>query len=394
MPPRMRARPDLLFCSLLALAACGDGSAAHDGAGTTAGNAPSASAQQHPVTLPTLSHEFGAVPHGETRQHDFVLDVRSIAGPGWYSPGTHVDCSCARTELFLRGSDGVLQPIPVFQPDTAPKDGEVLVVRVILDTQKREAVDTKDIDSRVLVVLQRADSNDPQKRVMWPLQFRFRIDAPIRVRPVATFDFERVPPARPKVVALNLSSDIAGRAVQFSNARCEDARVQLRIEPNDGYTLLHATLTPRTGDTGNLRAIVTVDTDLDPAYQLRIPAVAAFVPDLEAIPLPKVSIRADLTKPQDEGRGGSQYVLVTDHDLSRPEEFVVAKITDAAGRDATRLWSITFEKVPGEPRSCRVHARWTGSQASEFRGELVLAKDTQKGPFLRIELVALHDKNP
>lgn len=394
MPPRMRARPHLLLCSLIAFVACSEGSATPDGSAPTTGNAQPAGPQQQPVTLPTLSHEFGAVRHGETRQHDFVLDVRAIAGPGWYSPGTHVDCSCARTELFLRGRDDALQPIPVFQPDTAPKDGEVLVVRVILDTQKREAVDTKDIDSRVLVVLQRADSNDPQRRVMWPLQFRFRIDAPIRVRPVATFDFERVPPARPKTVALNLSSDLEGRAVKFSNAGCDDPRVQLRIEAQDGYTLLHATLTPRKGDTGSLRTIVTVDTDLDPAYQLRIPAVAAFVPDLEAIPLPKISIHADLTNPQDEGREGSQYVLVTDHDLSRPEDFVVAKITDAAGRDASRLWSITFEKVPGEPRSCRVHARWTGSQPSEFRGELLLAKDAQKGPFLPVELVALHDKNP
>ena len=59
----------------------------------------------------------------------------------------------------------------------------------------------------------------------------------------------------------------------------------------------------------------------------------------------------------------------------------------------TATWQ-AFENVPGEPRSRRVHARWTGARSSEFRGELVHAKDTQKGPFLPIELVALHDKNP
>lgn len=394
MPPRMRAPSRLELCCLLALAACG--ADASNPAGSDAGSSAASAAlgAPRPQTLPTLTHDFGIVPHSETRQHDFVLDVRGTVGADWYSPGTHVDCSCARTELFLRSTDGTLTPIPVFQPDTAPKEGEVLVVRVILDTQKREAVDTKDLDSRVLVVLQRTDSRDPQKRVMWPLQFRFRVDAPIRVRPVATLDFERVPHARPKTISLNLSSDLPSRAVTFSNARCEDARVQLRIEPHDGYSLLQATLQPRDGDTGNLRAIVTVDTDLDPAYQLRIPAVAAFVPDLEAIPLAKISIRTDLSRAQDEGRAGSQYVLVTDHDLSRSEDFVVAKVTDAAGADASSQWSITFENVPGEPRSRRVHARWIGARSSEFRGELVLAKDTQKGPFLPIELVALHDKNP
>ena len=70
--------------------------------------------------------------------------------------------------------------------------------------------------------------------VMWPLQFRFRVDAPVRVRPVATIDFERVAPAKPRRVTLNLSSDVPGRAIAFQNPKCEDPRVQLALEANDG----------------------------------------------------------------------------------------------------------------------------------------------------------------
>jgi len=87
-------------------------------------------------------------------------------------------------------------------------------------------------------------------------------------------------------------------------------------------------------------------------------------------------------------------VVVTDHDTSRPEDFVVSTITDSQGKDASSSWAITFDRIDGDPRSRRVHARWTGASTTEFRGELSLCKDKDKGPFLVIELVALHDKNP
>ena len=87
-------------------------------------------------------------------------------------------------------------------------------------------------------------------------------------------------------------------------------------------------------------------------------------------------------------------MLVTDHDTSRPEEFVVARLLDAQGKDASASWAITFDRIDGDPRSRRVHVRWTGASETEFRGELALCKDKDKGPFLAIELVALHDKNP
>lgn len=347
-----------------------------------------------PAQLPTLSHDFGSVPHGETRSHDFVLDVRTTIGPGWYSPGTHVDCSCARTELLLRKRDGSERQIPVFSPESAPEDGEVLVVRAILDTARREAIDSKDLDSRVLVALQPQSSRDASQRVMWPLQFRFRIDSPVRLLPVATFDFERVPPSRPKQITLTLRSDVTGRSVRFRSPDCDDSRVALRLEEQEGFTLLHATLTPKAGDVGNLRAVVSVATDLEPAYTLRIPAVAAFVPDMEAIPMPKIAIRDDLRKAQPESKFGSQYVVATDHDESRPGDFLVARIIDSKGNDAGSCWAIQFEHIDGDPRSRRVHARWTGASESEFRGELVLCKDKDHGPFLPIELVALHHKNP
>lgn len=349
---------------------------------------------QAPQDVPGEVHDFGVVRHGDSVRHDFVLDLRSKFGPGWYCPGTQVDCSCARTELWLRAEDGSERQVEIMNPASAPQEGEVLVVRTVLESGRREAVDTKETTSRVLVVLQPVNASDTTNRRAWPLQFRYRIDSPVRVRPVATLDFGRVPVSRPKTLELVLASDLEGRAVAFSQPQSDDPRVTLELEPRDGLAMLRATFTPATGDEGSVRALVTVETDLQPAYRLGLAATATPVPDLEAVPYPKLSLRADLREAQPEGKALSQYVLVTDHDPSRPEEFVVARLVDDRGQDASASFAVAFEPVPGEPRSRRVLVRWLGRQEREFRGELVLAKDPQSGPFLPIELVAIHDPRP
>jgi hypothetical protein len=383
-PPRW-----LFGCCSLLVVACGSG----DGAPPAQ---PPAQRRQEgtPKPPPTLVHDFGTIRHGESRQHDFVLDVRAALGPGWYSPGTHVDCSCARTELWMRAKDGSERPVEVYSPNNAPKEGEVLVVRTTLDTIKREPVDTKVLESRVVVVLQHSEARDPNQRVPWQLQFRFQVDSPVRVRPVSIIDFGRVAPSQPAEQTLTLSSDLGGRTLTFRNARVDDERLQVALEPSEGFTLLRVRFAPRVGDGDSLRALVQVDTDLDPPYHVHLAATATLVPDLEVIPFAKISLRADLRQAQPTERASSQYVLVTDHDTSRVPGFVVAKILDDNGQDASRQFEVTLEPVADEPRSCRVHVRWTGASTTEFRGKLVLAKDPTNGPFLPIELVALHDTRP
>lgn len=384
----MRLSPAAAAIAFLTFAAC-DGNA---GPTTTATTNPSA--ETAPQDRPGDVHDFGVVRHGDSVQHDFVLDLRKEFGPGWYCPGTQVDCSCARTELLLRAKDGSERPIEIQNPQSAPEEGEVLVVRTILETVRREPVDSKELTSRVVVVLQPKDAIDTTTRRAWPLQFRYRIDCPVRVRPFAALDFGRVAVSQSKAIELVLASDVADRKVTFSNATSEDPSIRVELEPRDGLTLLRATFTPSTGGDGALRALVHVETDLAPPYRLVLAATATFVPDLEAIPYPKVSLRADLRSPQPEASATTQYVLVTDHDPSRPEDFLVARLVDDQGKDASQCFAVTFEAVPGEPRSRRVHVRWTGQQSREFRGELVLAKDATRGPFLPIELVALHAEKP
>lgn len=372
----------------LALAACTESAPVANGAPLVATTA------QGPSRTPpkALVHDFGTIRHGESRQHDFVLDLRTALGEGWYAAGTHVDCSCARTEIWLRSRDGEERRVEILGPGSAPKEGEVLVVRTILDTQRREPIDTKVLESRAVVVLQHVDSRDPNQRAPWTLQFRFQVDSPVRVRPVAIVDFGRVAPSKPGEQTLTLSSDVEGREIRFREPISEDPRVRCTIEKGNGFTLLRVTFAPQKGDVGSLRSLIQIGTDLDPPYQVHLGVTATLAPDLEAIPFPKLSLRADLGVPQPPERAQSQYVMVTDHDATRPAAFVVARLVDDQGKDASDHFAVTLEPVPDEPRSCRVHVRWTGAATVEFRGQLVLAKDPVHGPFLPIELVALNDK--
>ncbi len=351
--------------------------------------------QPTPATqpLPELTHDFGVLRHGEVRRHDFVLDLRGALGPGWYAPGTHVDCSCAKTALLLRGPDGAEREIETYGPAAAPAAGEQLVVRVELDTNKREPVDTGVLESRVQVVLQPANARDPNARRQWPLRFSFQINSPVRLRPQAVLDFERVAPARPVTRTLALAGD-EGHKVRFTNARCGDRRIEVQLEERDEMTLLRATVRLQPGDLGSLRSLIQIDTDLDPAYVVRLAAVAMAVPDLQAVPMPKLSLRDDLRQAQPPAKRGSQYLLVTDHDESRPADFVVLRLVDQAGRDRRGDFEVTFEAVSGEARSRRMHVRWIGAGAAEFRGQLVLGKAGLDEPTLPIELVALHDPRP
>jgi hypothetical protein len=343
-----------------------------------------------PVQPPPQFFDFGTIDHGKAKEHDFVLDPIAVLGPGYYPAGTHVDCSCARTLLLLRDQDGNERPVESYNPASAPKPGELLVVRTQVDTVHKEPVDRGPTDSRLLVVFQPTTARDASARVTWPLNFRFAIDSPVRLRPYSVLDFERVPESQSAELLTTMTSDLPGRPIRFGPARCEDDRLQLSLEQRDDITFLHARLTPRAGEYGAFRLLVTIDTDLESGYRINLAAVGRIVPDLEAVPMAKLSLRADLRREQTAENAQSQYLLVTDHNTSRPAEFVVSSLVDADGKDARNCFDVTFEPVQGDPRTHRMRLRWIGQADSEFRGEIVLAKDPSEGPFLPIEVVALH----
>jgi len=354
-----------------------------------------------PNPPPALSFDFGVIPHGKARDHEFVLDTRRMLGADYVAIGVTADCTCAHSEMFLRDGTGHQRAIDQ-RPlkENAPREGEVLVVHMQIDTAKKEPVDIGPVDSVASVVLQPVASGDPYARVKWPLLFRYSIDSPVRVKPFAVLDFGSVPRSRRPVLECMLLSDIKGRPIRFGPVRCDDPRFTCTLEPVDDFARLRVLFTPGTNAPKEpFQQLVTIDTDLedgyDGGYKVKLAAVGMVVDDFEALPSDVLSFRADLRREQPREKATSQYILVVDHDGSRPAEFQIARFVDDAGHDASKHFEVRFEPVLGEERTRRLFVRCLGGiEAPDFHAELVLAKDPIHGPFFPIRVVALAAKTP
>lgn len=377
---RMRALT--VATSLVLLAAC---SRAPDPA-----PAPGAGAAPKPPL--TLEHDFGIVPHGERRVHDFVLDLGALPEP--YVP-MHValDCACGHADLRIRKADGSERYCDgTARPDNLPAAGEIAILHVELDTSRREAIDLPATQSRGTITLQPLTDRTGELRIRWPFVLRFGIDSPVTLQPFAAFDFGRIArSAQHAEVITALAGDEHHRAMAFTNARADDPALAVVLEPGDGHVVLRARCRP--GELGNHRAAIAVDTDLD-GYRVVIPVTWKVVPDLEATPLAKISFRAVLDRPQEYAAETRQFVLVTDHDTGRSPEFAVHRIVDGDGADASACFATTLQPVPGQDRQQRLSVRYLGGLHGTFRGQIVLTKAGDDGPFLPIDLVVFPQQQP
>lgn len=337
--------------------------------------------------LPVVEHDFGIVPHGQSAVHDFVLDPHAL-GEDLIPLGVRVDCRCARYEMLLRSADGREreangQPLPQF----AAGPDEKLVVRMRLETADKEAVDVPKTQSRGILVLQPAGATNPEERVFVQIVFQYGIDAPVRLTPTAHVDFGNVPVCEQPVASTLLQSDLSERPIRFGPAQVDDPRVQARLEPVADGTLLHLTLNPEEA-MGPFRTLVKIATDLEGDYLLAVPVSGRVIATLVAEPINKISLGMfDFATTQEN------FVNVTDHDRTRSPEFQVVRLLDHEGRDASRYFEVRLEPIDGDPRSTRVFAKYLGgAPPPSFRGELLLAKDLEQGPFLPIDIVAFHRK--
>ncbi|HEB52160.1 MAG TPA: hypothetical protein ENI87_02775 [bacterium] len=350
-----------------------------------------------PPNRPTkllLDHDFGMVPHGEQRTHEFELDLSMLDNA--VPLRVHLECSCGRADLRLRKADGSERFLDgTANPLNLPGPDERAILHIELDTRKKEAVDLPATVSRGYVLLQPLDDPTGMARFRWAFLVRFGIDAPVELKPFAAFDFGRVAMSTTASAMTTLRGDENHRDMRFLEVTSSDPNLTVALEPAEEHTVLRARCQP--AGLGSHRALVSVRTS-DPNYIVRLEASWKVVPDLEASPVDKISFRAPLDRPQADDATLRQFVLVTDHDSRRSPEFVLAALVDAAGRDASSHFAVTIQPVPTKQRQQRVAVRYLGGLTDTFRGKIVLAKPDENGnasqPELPIDLVVFPGKQP
>lgn len=343
-----------------------------------------------PIVLEAVEHDFGIIPHGEAREHEFVFDLDQLGQP--YVPlRVQLDCSCGRADMHMRGGDGSERTVDGSpSPDNLPRAGERLVVRVVIDTLTKEPVDLPKTVSRGHLLLQSSTDQDGTQRVRWPILLRFGIDAPVAVHPFAELDFGRVPISQTGEIVTTLQGDEHHPNVTFGPVATTSKDLEATLEPIDNQGMQHVLLRTRCRprELGSFRGIVGVATDLASGYRVNIGAVWKVVPDLEASPGNKLSFRADLSRAQRPDEIAGQFVIVSDHDTRRSPEFAVHAIVGDDDRDAASSFAVTLVPIPGQPRQHRMFVRYLGGRPQGFRGRVELSKGGAEGPFLTIELVA------
>lgn len=340
---------------------------------------------------PYVEHDFGMIPHGESRTAELEVPLPESGGP-WVPVGFQRSCTCARHEFLVVGPDGserVVAGIGLASPADAVPAGGSLRIRLTLDTLEKEAADLEPIWTPGQIVLQQAST--PPQREFVPIRFRFGIEAPLRLVPFAHIDVGDVP--RPVRYRQEIEIHQKDRPVQLGEPKC------LEAAPNGGLREvrdLRTTLTP--GDDGrswilaiDLKADedrtdgpfsfeIVMTTDLPGNYVLRVPVSGAIVPALQVSPPGWISFGPF---PFDQPRECA--VMVTDHDPERAPGFHVVGIVDNNGADLSEHFRARLEPVEEHVRSRTLHLEYLGGiEARTFRGEVLLAKEPDGHPILRI----------
>jgi hypothetical protein len=356
---------------------------------------PAPAAQDPAATRPPLllEHDFGVIPHGEKRVHEWPLDLSKLPEPS-VPLRVHISCSCGHADLRLRKPDGTERFVDISGlPRNLPQGDETLFLHVEIDSTDREALDIPHTKSDGYVVLQPLTDDNGSQRFQWPFSVRFGVDSPVTLTPFAAIDFANVPLSQTPELVTGLAGDEGHPGVTFGTVTSTDPAITASLATKDGLSVLRVRCQP--GEPGNHRAALSIATSL-PGYTLRVPVTWKVVPDLQATPMRKVSVSAPLAGAQtvEEASHRGQYVLVIDHDPRRSAEFAVHRIVGDDGRDLAPHFRVHFQPIPEQPRQHRLLVCYQGGLATGIRGEIVLTKAGDAGPFLPIELVYLPTKAP
>lgn len=360
----MSMLPRLVTCALAA-ALCPSCGGSGSGSGSATSESPEpGSPGSTPLALPVVQHDFGIVRHGDSVTVD--LEVPVDTSRAWVPVLFTGDCSCVRGELWIRGADGseTMTDGRVIA-DFAVRGDAQLMVRLTLDTSKREPVDAPLAESRASIQLQDLASLEIDRSQVGVV-FTWGVESPIEVRPTPTLDFGVLAVSQSARLPLRLRPSY-DRPVALLGASCSDPRIRCELRPDEKPgsedTLLDVVFDSDGETMGAFQGEIAVATDL-PGYTLAITVAGDVQPDLTCFP-PVLSMgNFDFGAPRED----TFFITVQDRAPHRTPDLRALSVIDQDGDDASKHFVATLEPT-NDPRRWHLHLRYAGGyEKPEFRG--------------------------
>lgn len=361
----IRTLPVALLCLVPWFAGCKQ----TPGPGTAAGSRP---AEQAPEIL---KWDFGEIPHGETRVHEFAI---TTPAEGWVPIAFQAQCSCAVATFTIAAKDGTRRAIEgPPRPEHTVQAGETLFLKLAIETVRKEAVDLPTTTGHGKILL--GEARPENRRRELPVEFRYGIVTPVRVLPKPHVDCGELPRSRTFAQTLELAPRDPARKVRFSNVRTSRPEVTAKLAEKDGKTLLEVCYSPGPETPQGIHSFteaVLVATDLPGDYDVPVRVSGTLIPDIRVQPFDAIAFgQIDFSAPTE------QFVNVHDYDQKRDPGFTITSLVDGNGVDCSAHFAARLEAIPGDERGTRVVLRYLGGLSGRvFRGSLTLAKKNHDGP--------------
>ncbi|MEO0479707.1 MAG: hypothetical protein AAF196_09525 [Planctomycetota bacterium] len=336
---------------------------------------PDPRAQRQPEQT-ALFHDFGVLAHGEIKGTEFEIPVPKD-GP-WTPLSFNTGCPCAKQQWLLVKPDGSElwgQDERGRRAQLVPQEGDRLILRLLVDTNEKPPVDLEPQTVAGQVIFQRANTTEIDRRTV-PLRFRYGIDAPFTVRPLAALDFGDLSISQTYSETFVINKE--GREVTFGRpvakslvagelTETEEFRMQIE-DFEDRAELLFEFHPASTRDLGPFQFLIEVPTNYDD-YVLRLTCEGLLRPDVYSRPPHRFAfgrIPFGTTK--------SQRVVVEDYDPSRTPGFRSLGIIDRDGEDLSEHFEVRIQPLSDRPRTSTVDVIYDGLlEKHSFRAELRLA---------------------
>ncbi|MGE0145209.1 MAG: hypothetical protein AB7T19_18135 [Planctomycetota bacterium] len=343
-----------------------------------------------PASEPTIEHDFGIVPHGETR--DARLAIPLPAGGPWTPLTLQRSCTCVRPRFAIESADGSIRYTSGDgrpDPNGAVKDGERLFLELTLDTREKEVADLAPSWTPAQVVLSGPNLTQGFVRI----RFQFGIEAPVRLSPSAQFALGELP--RPVRYRQQMEIHRRGKQIAFGMPTVVEANTDgMLTNPSDVAVTLDGTAEPailevavKPGELrplGAFRCEIRIPTDRPDGYVIHVPVSGQVIDAVHVEPPGVYSFgRIDFAEPRE------MRLRVVDHDPTRSPDFVVISVTGDDGRDLREHFGVTVESLSGRPRERVIALSYRGTlRETSFRGTVELAKAADQPALLRIPFSA------